>query len=81
MLEELELNLKRCQAAQARRLEAHDASLVASADLDRAAREALLAIRHLDALYRIRFAAAPGRLDEWKVVSSIRWGRRAAGVE
>jgi hypothetical protein len=76
MLEELERNLKRCQAAQQHRLEASAASVAAGAALETVAGELLLTIRHLDALYRLRLASDPKRLAEWAAASSIRWGRR-----
>jgi hypothetical protein len=75
MLEALRADLDALQRAHDRRLTSSAVYSAAAADLATLAAEAMLIIRHLDALNRIRFAAAPERLAEWLAVSTVRWGR------
>ena len=75
MLAELGSDLERYEEAQRRRANAQAAAVAATADLATVAREALMAIRHLDALQRLRFAADPELLAEWQAVRSVRWER------
>jgi hypothetical protein len=80
MLEALRADLDALQAAHDRRVTSTAVYSAATADLATLAAEAMLIIRHLDALNRIRFAAAPERLAEWKGVSTVRWGRAGDGA-
>jgi hypothetical protein len=75
MLNTLSAELDSLQAAHNRRVTSTAVHAAAAADLATLAAEAMLIIRHLDALNRIRFAAAPDRLAEWLAVSTVRWGR------
>lgn len=82
MLERLGEALGRYAAAVEQRADASATIAAANADLEMTAQEALLVIRHLDALNRIRFSGDPVRQAEWRSVRSIQWGkpRPAAGV-
>ncbi len=75
MLEVLRSDLEALEAAHGRRLTAARVTAAASLDLAGIATEALRIVRHLDALNRIRFAAAPEWLAEWDGVRRVEWGR------
>jgi hypothetical protein len=63
MLEALRAGLDSLQAAHDRRATRAAVYSVTTADL---AGQAMPVVKHLDALTRIRFLAAPDRLKEWK---------------
>jgi hypothetical protein len=75
MLEALGAELTALQQAHHRRSTSAAVYAAATADLEAIGREAMRVVRHLDALYRIRFLAAPERLAEWSAVVGGRWGR------
>ena len=75
MLEALRADLDALQTAHDRRVTSTAVYAAAAADLADLAGQAMLIIRHLDVLNRIRFAAAPERVEEWKGASTVRWGR------
>jgi len=79
MLERLGEALGRYAAAVEQRTDASATISAANADLEATAREALLVIRHLDALNRIRFAGDPERRAEWSTARNVRWGKPGAG--
>jgi len=76
LLPELEQGLEAYRRAEERRKTSQAASLQAASAIECAAAEAHNAIRHLDALNRIRFAADPQTLAEWETARSIPWGLR-----
>ena len=55
-------------AAQDRRRAAAESQVAMGAERKRTCREAMRLVRHLDALFRIRFLAAPELLAEWHAV-------------
>ncbi len=78
LLDELEADLLRYELAERMRTEREAAGAAASTALDELAEEAHQVVRHLDALYRLRFADDPGALDAWRADSTVDWGRREA---
>jgi hypothetical protein len=78
LLIDLEADLIACSAAQGRRTEARNSANAAHSDLAALAAQAMLAVRHLDALNRIRFGEAPERLAAWNAARAVRWGSRAS---
>lgn len=82
LLLDLEADLIACSAAQERRTAARQSANAAHSDLAALAAQAMLAVRHLDALHQIRFAEDAERLAEWNAARAVRWGTPAspAGV-
>lgn len=76
LLEDLTLDLDRCEAAQKHRTNALATCTRVHADLRDRGREAVQGIRHLDALNRIRFANDPERLAEWEAAKRQATGDR-----
>jgi hypothetical protein len=57
------------------RIEASATIAGANAGLEMVAAEALLVIKHLDALLRIRFSGDPVRQAEWRLARRVRWDK------
>lgn len=78
LLDELEADLMRCELAERLRTEREAAGAAASTALDELAEEAHQIVRHLGALYRLRFANDPVALDAWRAASTVDWEGRVA---
>lgn len=68
MLPALLRDYQALRTAHHRRRTSLEVHAAATADTERAGREAMRLVRHLDALFRIRFLAAPEVLAEWQMV-------------
>jgi hypothetical protein len=69
-LEQLQKDFTRCQAAHERAAQAAAESAEAGLELGAVARATATIVRHLDALYRIRFVLDPQHLPAWLAARS-----------
>lgn len=75
MLDRLREGVARYRAVVEQRIEASATIAGANARLEMTATDAHRLIKHLDALYRIRFSDDPARLAEWRSARRVPWDK------
>ncbi len=78
LLDDLARDLERFASFQRRRPSADTPGTSAGAELRALIQEALIVVKHLDALNRLRLAEDPPRLAEWLAARRIRWHQEPA---